>query len=72
MLAKDEGGGETHCPSVYIDTAGLAHIPRAGGRPRRLRAASHVLPGERVVGINMQVILDAVDRYRAACDAERP
>ncbi len=26
MLAKDEGGGETHCPSVYIDTAGLAHI----------------------------------------------
>ncbi len=65
MLAKDAGSGETHCPSVYIDAAGLAHIQGQEDGPDVYAAVSHVLPGERVVGINMQVILDAVDRYRA-------
>jgi hypothetical protein len=55
MLAKDGGSGEQGCDSFYIGEDG----------PEVYASAVNLLPGERIVGIDMKVILDAVDRYRS-------
>jgi hypothetical protein len=62
MLAKDAGSGEKNCPSVYIDLDGTDFV--LVGPIVDSGQVENVLPGEGVVRINREVVIQAVMRYQ--------
>jgi hypothetical protein len=65
MLAKDSGSGEQGCDSCYLGDDQQAYVQAQEASPEIYAAATNLLPGERIVGLAPQVILDAADRIRA-------
>ncbi len=64
MLAKAVGSGDQGCPSCYIGDDAKVYVQAEEASRDAYAAAANVLPGERIVGIDPQVILDAADRLR--------
>lgn len=62
MLAKDAGSGEKNCPSVHNDLDGTDFI--LVGPTVDSGQVENVLPGEGVVRINREVVIQAVMRYQ--------
>jgi hypothetical protein len=65
MLAKDIGSGDQGCPSCYLGDDAKVYVQAREASPTAYEAAENLLPGERIVQIDPQVILDAADRLRA-------
>ncbi|MDQ2881162.1 MAG: hypothetical protein M3Y48_07940 [Actinomycetota bacterium] len=65
MLAKDTSSGDQGCPSCYLGDDAMAYVQAGEASPGAYDAAVNLLPGERIVRIAPQVILDAADRLRA-------
>lgn len=64
MLAKDTSSGDQGCDSCYLGDDVKIYV-QAGEAPlAAYEAAENLLPGERIVRIDPQVILDAADRLR--------
>jgi hypothetical protein len=63
MLAKDADSGEKNCPSVHDDLDGSEFI--LVGPTVDSAGVDNVLPGEGVVRIKREVVIDAVQRYLA-------
>jgi len=64
MLAKDGSSGDQGCDSCYLGDDGLAYVQAQEASPAAYKAAVNYLPGERIVGLDPQVILDAADQLR--------
>ncbi|MDQ2881173.1 MAG: hypothetical protein M3Y48_08005 [Actinomycetota bacterium] len=63
MLAKDAESAEKNCPSVHDDLDGTEFVlvgPTVGSSH-----VENVLPGESVVRIKREVVIQAVQRYLA-------
>lgn len=65
MLSKDMSSGEQGCPSCYLGDDVMVYVQAEEASPDAYDAAVNLLPRERLVRINPQVILDAADRIRA-------
>lgn len=65
MLAKDPDSGDQGCPSCYLGEDAMAYVQAEEAPAPAYAASVNLLPGERMVRINPQVILDAADRIRA-------
>jgi hypothetical protein len=65
MLAKDTSNGEQGCDSCYLGDDVKVYVQAGEASPDAYEAAENLLPGERIVRIDPQVILDAADRLRA-------
>ncbi|MGB9282339.1 MAG: hypothetical protein WCB57_20035 [Pseudonocardiaceae bacterium] len=65
MLAKDLRSGDQGCPSCYLGDDAEVYVQGDEASPAAYNAAENLLPGERIVQIDPQVILDAADRLRA-------
>ena len=65
MLAKDMSSGEQGCPSCYLGDDLMAYVQAEEATSDAYEAAVNLLPRERIVRIDPQVILDAADRIRA-------
>lgn len=65
MLAKDGNSGDQGCPSCYLGEDAKVYVQADEASPAAYDAAVNLLPGERMVRIDPQVILDAADRLRA-------
>lgn len=65
MLAKDISSGDQGCPSCYLGEDQMLYVQSDEAPGQAYTAAVNLLPGERIVRINPQVILDAADRIRA-------
>lgn len=65
ILAKDAGSGDQGCPSCYLGGDLMVYVQADEAPPAAYAAAVNLLPGERIVRIDSQVILDAADRLRA-------
>ena len=65
MLAKDTSSGDQGSPSCYLGDDMKVYVQADEASPAAYDAAVNLLPGERIVGIDPQVILDAADRLRA-------
>lgn len=65
MLAKDGSSGDQGCDSCYLGDDGLAYVQAQEASPEAYQAAVNYLPGEKIVRLAPQVILDAADRIRA-------
>jgi hypothetical protein len=65
MLFKDQGSGGGGCPSIYLDEAGdfvvQGHV-LDGDTEANL---ANVLPGEAAVRISRDIMLGALEAYRA-------
>lgn len=65
MLYKDQGSGNSGCPSVYIAENGSfviqGHILDADTEANLL----NFLPGEGAVSISADIILGAIEAYKA-------
>jgi len=65
MLAKDVDSGDQGCHSCYLGDDMEVYVQADEASPAAYDAAVNLLPGERIVRIKPQVILDAADRLRA-------
>ncbi|MGH3885040.1 MAG: hypothetical protein ACRDSZ_00465 [Pseudonocardiaceae bacterium] len=65
MLAKDGNSGDQGCPSCYHGDDMKVYVQADEAAPAAYDVAVNLLPGERIVRLNPQVILDAADRLRA-------
>lgn len=65
MLAKDMTSGDQGCDSCYLGDDLRAYVQAGEASPAAYAAAKNLLPGERMVGLDPQVILAAADRLRA-------
>ncbi len=65
MLAKDISSGDQGCQSCYLGDDVKVYVQAEEAEPAAYEAAENLLPGERIVRINPQVILDAADRLQA-------
>ncbi|MGH3941159.1 MAG: hypothetical protein ACRDTG_21490 [Pseudonocardiaceae bacterium] len=65
MLAKDKSSGDQGSPSCYLGDDMKVYVQADEASPATYDAAVNLLPGERIVGIDSQVILDTADRLRA-------
>jgi hypothetical protein len=63
MLAKDATSGEKNCPSVHDDLDGTEFV--LVGPTVDSSRVDNVLPGEGVVRIKREVVIEAVKRYLA-------
>lgn len=66
MLAKDLTSGEQGCDSLYLGDDIMVYVQAQEASPEAYQAAVNFLPGEKMVGLRPQVILDAADRLRAS------
>jgi hypothetical protein len=65
FLCKDGGSGGGGCPSIYLrDEDGLAVVQAQEVDAGTFSALLNVLPGERAVCINPDVIVRAADMIR--------
>jgi hypothetical protein len=65
FLCKDEGSGGGGCPSIYLrDEDGLAIVQAQEADADTFGALLNVLPGERAVCIDPDVIVRAADMIR--------
>lgn len=62
MLAKDVSSGDQGC---YLGDDAKVYVQAEEAEPDAYEVAENLLPGERIVRIDPQVILDAADRLRA-------
>jgi hypothetical protein len=65
LLAKDMSSGDQGCPSCYLGDDMKLHVQSDESSPDVYATALNLLPGEKIVAIAPQVILDAADRLRA-------
>lgn len=65
LLCKDAGSGNGGCPSVYLRDDGLAVIQAPEADAGTFGALLNVLPGERAVCIDPDVIIRAADIIRS-------
>ncbi|MGH3720707.1 MAG: hypothetical protein ACRDRI_18050 [Pseudonocardiaceae bacterium] len=65
MLAKDTSSGEQGCPSCYLGDDAMAYVQAEEAQVEAYGAAVNLLPGEKIVRIAPQVILDAAAQLRA-------
>lgn len=65
MLAKDMSSGDQGCPSCYLGDDSMAYVQAEEASPDAYDAAVNLLPRERIVRIDPQVILAAADRIRS-------
>ncbi|MGH3921830.1 MAG: hypothetical protein ACRDTH_11570 [Pseudonocardiaceae bacterium] len=65
MLAKDTSSGDQGCDSCYLGDDVKVYVQAEEAAPAAYEAAENLLPGERIVRIDPQVVLDAADRLRA-------
>lgn len=65
MLAKDTNSGDQGCDSCYLGDDVKVYVQAQEASPEAYEAAENMLPGERIVRIDRQVILDTADRLRA-------
>lgn len=65
MLAKDTTSGDQGCDSRYLGDDLAAYVQAQEASQEAYDAAVNLLPGERIVRLAPQVILDAADRIRA-------
>ncbi|MGH3867721.1 MAG: hypothetical protein ACRDQ4_16615 [Pseudonocardiaceae bacterium] len=65
MLAKDTSSGEQGCPSCYLGDDAMAYVQAEEAQSEVYDAAVNLLPGEKIVRIAPQVILDAAAQLRA-------
>lgn len=65
MLAKDPDSGDQGCPCCYLGDDAKVHVQAKEAAPDVYHAALNLLPRERIVSIEPQVILDAADRLRS-------
>jgi hypothetical protein len=65
MLAKDTSSGEQGCPSCYLGDDAMAYVQAEEAHAEAYDAAVNLLPGEKIVRIAPQVILDAAAQLRA-------
>ncbi len=56
--------GDQGCPSCYLGDDAKVHVQAEEASPEVYEAAVNMLPRERIVSIDPQVILDAADRLR--------
>jgi hypothetical protein len=64
LLAKDSGSGNGGCPSVHWREDGMAVVQAPEVDAATFGHLPNVLPGERAVCIDPQVILAAADEIR--------
>lgn len=64
VLAKDAQSGEKNCPSVNDDLDGTDFV--LVGPVVDHAEVENVLPHEAVIGINREVVIEAVRRYVGA------
>ncbi len=64
LLAKDEQSGEKKCPSVHDDLDSTDFV--LVGPTVDDAEIENVLPGEAVIRINREVVIEAVRRYLGA------
>ncbi|MBM7772482.1 hypothetical protein JOD54_002686 [Actinokineospora baliensis] len=65
MLNKDQNSGGNGCPSVYLAESGDFVVQGIELDDETHAELANVLPGENAVRISADVLLGAVDRYRA-------
>ncbi|GLU46536.1 hypothetical protein [Nocardiopsis ansamitocini] len=65
MLFKDGGSGASGCPSVYLADTGELVVQGVQLGSDDLAALENPLPGETAVRIAPEVLIGAVERYRA-------
>lgn len=65
MLAKDTNSGEQGCDSCYLGDNRRVYVQAQEASTEAYAAAVNYLPGERIVELSPQVILDAADQIRA-------
>ena len=64
-LAKDVSSGEQGCPSCYLGDDAMVYVQADEAQTEAYDAAVNLLPGEKIVRIAPQVILDAAAQLRA-------
>lgn len=64
-LAKDKDSGPVGCHAAYLDAGGWFTVQGDEVDEDTRRHLENVLPGEGAVRVKPQVLLDAVDSYRA-------
>lgn len=64
-LFKDQGSGGTGCPTVYLAESGEFVIQGQVLDGATTAELENVLPGESAVRISADVVLGAVERYKA-------
>ncbi|MGH3983772.1 MAG: hypothetical protein ACRDST_14095 [Pseudonocardiaceae bacterium] len=64
MLAKDTSSGDQGCDSCYLGDDAMVYVQAEEAAPAAYEVAENLLPGERIVRLDPQVILDAADRLR--------
>jgi hypothetical protein len=65
LLAKDPTSGRNGCPSVHLDDNGDFVVLAPEVESGTLARLENVLPGERAVRMRPEVVLAAVEQYRA-------
>ena len=65
LLAKDPASGRNGCPSVHLDDNGDLVVLAPEVEPSTVALMENVLPGEKAVRIRPEVMLAAMERYRA-------
>lgn len=61
QLAKDASSGEKNCPSVHNDLDGTDFV--VVGRTVDSSLVDNVLPGESVIRLNREIVLEAARKY---------
>ena len=65
QLAKDDSSGNGGCPSIHMCENGVAAIQGQEVDGDTFARLPNVLPGERAVFLDPDVILEAADKIRA-------
>lgn len=65
QLAKDLGSGASGCPTVYLGENGDLVIQGNELDTETFENLSNVLPGESAVRISADVVLAAIEQYKA-------